>query len=206
MSDEIGDDEVGGTTDVILSPGVNLSEVDVVLGLDANLPKMDTCHEGCCCNPLSFCKHRFNFTVFIRRYNTKSLQKLKDSKIVLDFFTFIEGMIEKKLASFQTLFVIVTKDKDFLLDAEKEFNEDRESFGFIFSSNHIRRKEIKVYVMNVNPERLQKRKKRNRKWKVHNQKKQIRARKNVIRDLRRIIFKMNKLFRQFRKKSCNKAN
>lgn len=176
---------------------------DVVLGFDANLPKMDMCHDNCHSNPLCLCRHRFNFTVFIRRYNTKASQRLEDSKIILDFFEFVEKMIGEKLVSSDSLFVIVTKDGNFLSDAEKEFEADKESFGFIFANGYVRREEIRVYVMNINSKKRQKTKKRNRKQKIYNKKSQIRTRKYVIYDLKHIISKMNKFFRQ---KLRNKAD
>lgn len=159
-----------------------VAPADVMLCFDANLPKMSACCGDCFNNPMLLCHHRFHFKAHICYCNTKPLQRFSDLNIVLHFFRCIDESIEREMVSANSLFVIVTHDTDFLKDAEREYLHSNRESGLVFTSNHVRKNGICVFVKLVDCKNYG---------------------RGKIDDLRCIIFKMNKFFRRMLDKKAS---
>lgn len=94
-------------------------KVDMVVFLDANMPKMHKCSANCKTQKTQLCRHRFNFNAKII-YPTEYINFLRfyDFQIVLHCFYLIKRNIHYKYLAENGRFIIITKDRTFLRDAE----------------------------------------------------------------------------------------
>ena len=92
--------------------------------IDANLPKIDDCGAVCEKHSLVLCRHHFWYPASLFYCNDFRFNGAKDSEVLFAFINFIKKEIKSSRASLnKSLFFIVTKDGDFLQDAEKEWQE-----------------------------------------------------------------------------------
>ncbi|MBI2062920.1 MAG: hypothetical protein HYT61_01615 [Candidatus Yanofskybacteria bacterium] len=92
---------------------------DVVIFFDANMPNMDKCSDNCSKKgkDLVFCVHRFNFKAQII-YPGKKLDRLDDFQVIKYFFDLIRNNKAWEDPNKRPLFVLVTKDHNFVQDAQ----------------------------------------------------------------------------------------
>ena len=131
--------------------------VDAVLCFDANLPKMQDCSDRWEKNLLVLCKHRFNFNARIKYYNTRQFQNYRntkkgwpDSKILLHVLDHVKSCIRKGSLSPNTVVTILTKDIDFLIDAEMELSWNVRGNDLVFSNNFVTCGDIVIFVQLLN--------------------------------------------------------
>lgn len=111
---------------------------------------MDSCSDNCRDNRLVLCRHRFNFGAKIIYCNGKGYSGWPDSKILAHFFNYIRIGIQEGLLEKTTVFVIVTKDHDFLVDAEKEWKRIREEREeWVFGANYVRCGDIVIFTQQI---------------------------------------------------------
>ncbi len=123
-----------------------------VILFDACAPKMEECISGRCeSDPSVLCKHRFNFNFYVLNgtHGQNYLQsvQLLDYQVILHFLYFITQ--NRTPGPDNAKFVIITKDKKFLLSAQKEWldkakpkTKPRLNFG----SGFVRNGKIVIYV------------------------------------------------------------
>lgn len=105
----------------------------MVIFFDANMPKIDPCEQGCPKNSLILCKHRLRFNASVV-YLGKTIVGLSDFRVVQRCFALIQKN-KKWHRKNCPLFVLVTKDHDFLDDVKSGYvNElDRETTDITLS-------------------------------------------------------------------------
>lgn len=114
--------------------------VRALLCFDANLPKLDKCKPSCEHRDGIPCIHRFNHKVQVERYNTKKFEKWSDLRILMyclrDIFG---GIAENKIVPDQCFFMILTRDRNFIEDVRKEWEESDlgQKIKLTFSDNLI---------------------------------------------------------------------
>ncbi|OGN01100.1 MAG: hypothetical protein A3B91_00790 [Candidatus Yanofskybacteria bacterium RIFCSPHIGHO2_02_FULL_41_29] len=123
--------------------------VDAILCFDANLPKMHTCSDKCEGNYLILCRHRFNFNAKILYCNTPQFYKWPDSEILLYFLDYIKNGISDGLIPVHAIFTILTKDTDFLRDAESELGRKAKGNGIDFLNSSIVNGDLVIYIKQV---------------------------------------------------------
>ncbi|MBI2063736.1 MAG: hypothetical protein HYT65_01950 [Candidatus Yanofskybacteria bacterium] len=95
------------------------SPVDAVIFFDANMPNMHKCSAGCKVRETQLCKHRFNFNAkVIHPTEYISFMRFYDFQIILHCLYLIKGNSRFKYLAENGKFVIVTKDRTFLRDAQ----------------------------------------------------------------------------------------
>lgn len=95
--------------------------------MDANLPKIDDCGAICEKHPLVLCQHHFLYPTRLFYCNDIRFQGVPDLKVLTSYIDFLKRRIRTRKINFQrSLFFLVTKDLDFLQDAEKEWKKDGE--------------------------------------------------------------------------------
>lgn len=100
---------------------------NVYICVDANLPKFDDCGAVCEKHSLVLCRHHFQYPVRLFYCNDFRFNGVKDFEVLTAFIDFIRTEIRSRRANpGRSLFFIVTKDADFLQDAEKEWSEEGE--------------------------------------------------------------------------------
>lgn len=128
--------------------------VDAVLCFDANLPKMHHCSAQCENNPMVLCRHRFNFKTEIRYYNTEQFRNYAgtkkgwpDSKILLHVLDHVRSGIRNGSLISGIPVVILTKDVDFLKDAEIELGRNVRGNDLVFLGSYVTCGDITVHVI-----------------------------------------------------------
>lgn len=98
---------------------------NLVLFFDANMPKMATCRTSCVSDPAVLCVHRFNFPVrIIDRGNLSGLNDLEVTELFLRLIS-----EKEKMQTTRPLFVLATKDKDFIDDVQSAYRPDDDVAG-----------------------------------------------------------------------------
>ena len=97
---------------------------DVVIFFDANMPRMAVCKDGCETNRNILCKHRFNFMGLMA--NRGNLTGLSDWEVVQRFFDLIDAN-NWSARKPKPLFVIVTKDHNFIDDLKIDYFDERQN-------------------------------------------------------------------------------
>jgi len=94
--------------------------LEAVLFFDANMPKIQKCHDNNDCRTKEsiLCEHRFNFSAHIF-HTTRRQTGFSDFQIVMYCFSSIQNKEQYARISESGRFFIITKDHDFLEDAEK---------------------------------------------------------------------------------------
>lgn len=123
---------------------------DTCLCFDANLPKMDTCGRNCGNNTLILCCHRFNFKVKITYCNGRRFSGVSDLSILYYFLDYIRDEIDAGSVRKDALFIILTKDANFLKDAEAEWSRKTGLGEPIFNSDHVICGDLVVFTYIVN--------------------------------------------------------
>lgn len=101
------------------------SAKNICICVDANLPKFDDCGAVCEKHPLVLCRHHFQYSVRLFYCNDFRFHGVKDLKILTAFIDFLRTEIKSRKANpSRSVFFIVTKDADFLQDAEKEWLDE----------------------------------------------------------------------------------
>ena len=129
--------------------GETEESVDAILCFDANLPKMEKCTGDCKTVKTVLCPHRFNFKSKITYCNTPRFYKWPDSEILLYFLDYVRDNIKDGSALATTLFVILTKDVDFLKDAEYELRRDIRGNNLDFSGNFVTCGDIVIFIKTI---------------------------------------------------------
>ena len=97
-------------------PDLEDGECDAIVFLDANMPNMDKCSNYCSGidRDLVLCKHRFAFVGSVLSHR-KALVGLDDFRVLQYFFKLIEKNPDWQAETQKPLFILVTKDQDFLI-------------------------------------------------------------------------------------------
>ena len=107
---------------------------------------MHGCSDKCDSNPLVLCSHRFNFKTQIKYYNTNQFRGWPDSKILLHVLDYAKANIDNGLLAKDVFFVLLTKDCDFLKDAESELGRSVRGNELEFSNNFVIWGDIVIFV------------------------------------------------------------
>lgn len=93
--------------------------VDAVVFFDANMPKMHKCDTSCKARKTQLCRHHFNFNAKVM-YPSDYIGFLRfyDFQIILHCLYLIKRNARYKYLADNGRFIIVTKDRTFLRDAE----------------------------------------------------------------------------------------
>ncbi len=95
---------------------------DVVLFLDANMPRFDRCSENCADKSLVLCAHKFDFKALVI-HPGKALEGLNDFRVLQHIFKIIRRGRAWTRGKKKPLFYLLTKDHDFLnRDAPNAYN------------------------------------------------------------------------------------
>jgi len=132
--------------------------IEAFLCFDANLPGLERCKPHCESAEGTLCIHRFKHKVRVEYCNTKRFQSWSgfgkgwsDLSIFIHFLGCIfEGLAEGSVAS-DCIFMILTKDHNFIDDVRKEWREKRaESYlPLVFSGNFISCGGLVVFVQQI---------------------------------------------------------
>ncbi len=96
------------------------SSVDLFLCFDANLPKLERCESGCEIKESVLCIHRFETRVEILNIVSSSFGGWSDPRVVTYFLGEIMiGIAEKKFDPKKCVFMILTKDRNFIDDVKR---------------------------------------------------------------------------------------
>ena len=103
-------------------------QVDAVVFFDANMPKLRSCSANCKIKKTELCRHRFNFNAKVI-HPTEYINFLRfyDFQIILHCFYLIKRNARYRHLAENGRFVIVTKDRSFLRDAEDAWLKKRKS-------------------------------------------------------------------------------
>jgi len=118
---------------------------------DANLPKLQTCRQNCGVKKSILCVHRFNHKVQIEHCNTKRFQGWSDLRIFTYFLgRIIESIAEGSVAP-NSIFIILTKDRNFVEDVKREWNEAHAGtrLDLTFSGNYIFGAGLTVFICQI---------------------------------------------------------
>ncbi len=128
---------------------VAILPVEVVIFLDANMPNMDKCNGKCAGKELVFCKHKFDFSTEIVHLG-KALDRLNDFQVLERFFKSIRDRDDWLNVNQKPVFILITKDHDFLEDAERAYRRVARSRGgepiFNKDSNSVCDGEIEIFI------------------------------------------------------------
>lgn len=98
--------------------------VRALLCFDANLPKLDKCKPDCEHRNGILCIHRFDHKVQVERYNTKKFEEWSDLRILTYCLRdILSGIAENKIVPDKCFFIILTRDRNFVEDVRKEWEE-----------------------------------------------------------------------------------
>jgi len=124
--------------------------VDTCLCFDANLPKMDSCGRNCENDSSILCEHRFNFKAKITYCNGRRFSGVSDLNILYYFLDYIRDGINDGSVARDAMFVILTKDTDFLKDAELEWSRKTGDMELVFNKESVECGEIVIFTHLVN--------------------------------------------------------
>lgn len=122
-------------------------DVNLFLCFDANLPKLERCEPDCDIKGNILCLHRFEPKVQILYISGNKFWRWSDRRVVTYFFgEIITGIAEKKLNPKECLFMILTKDRNFIDDVRQGMPTMP---LFIFSNNSISCGGITVFIKQI---------------------------------------------------------
>ncbi len=126
---------------------VAILPVEAVIFLDANMPNMDNCNGQCAGKELVFCKHKFIFSTEVI-HPGKALDNLNDFFVLEYFFKLIRSHNDWCDAIQKPIFILLTKDIDFLKDAERAYKKvvKKRSGVPIFNTDSVCDGELKIIV------------------------------------------------------------
>lgn len=105
-------------------PPSSPAPVDAVLFFDACMPKISRCRDDCQNNKKIFCRHRFNFKTKIFHTNDyMDFTRFYDFQVILHCFYLIRNNKSCLRLAEKGRFFLITKDRTFLRDAEKEWKD-----------------------------------------------------------------------------------
>ena len=126
---------------------------EVVVFLDANMPNLDQCNGKCAGKELVFCKHKFIFSAEVV-HSGRALDNLDDFQVLECFFKLIRSRDNWRDAVQKPIFILVTKDLDFLKDARRAYQKVAKKRNgkpiFNSSSNYVCDGELKVIIKLIN--------------------------------------------------------
>lgn len=140
-------DEPYNPADTVILP------VEAVIFLDANMPNMDQCNGRCVGKELVFCKHKLVFLAeFV--HPGRALDNLNDFLVLEHFFKLIRDHDDWLNTYQKPVFILLTKDHDFLKDAEYAYGKvakirKREPV-FNIDSNSVCDGEIEIIIKLIN--------------------------------------------------------
>lgn len=126
--------------------------LDALLCFDANLPKLDSCKPNCSSRASILCPHRFKPNVQIEFCNSKKFSGWSDLRIFTHFLGYIlDNVAKQSAAPGRCIFIILTKDRNFIEDIKKEWRKTDygKYFNLVFSGNSISWNGIVVFVQQV---------------------------------------------------------
>lgn len=103
----------------------NTEELDLVLFLDANMPNIQDCRSSrCLADGRIFCKHRFHFEFkWFREEGLIHSVRLFDHQVILYCLGLMRKFSWVKNLAQKGRFVLITKDHNFLRDAQTEWKK-----------------------------------------------------------------------------------
>ena len=128
--------------------------VDAVVFFDANMPKIHSCSANCRIKKTELCRHRFNFNAKII-HPTEYINFLRfyDFQIILHCLYLIKKNVRYKYLAENGRFIIITKDRAFLRDAEDAWLRKRKSKTkptLEFGKNFVACGSVKIAVKIIN--------------------------------------------------------
>lgn len=122
--------------------------VDVFLCFDANLAKLEQCGSDCEGKENILCVHRFEPRVRILRINNSKFRGWSDPRVLTYFLGEIMiGIAEKRFDPRGSVFIILTKDRNFIGDVKRGAAAIP---NLTFSSNSISCGGITILIKQVN--------------------------------------------------------
>ena len=125
---------------------------DALLCFDANLPKLGKCEDNCGCKKSILCIHRFNSKVQVEHCNTKAFGGWSDLSIFTHFLgCIIAGIARSSINPGRYVFIILTKDRNFIYDVKKEWEKtDADArLDLVFSGNSISCGGLIVFIQQI---------------------------------------------------------
>ncbi|PIR41870.1 MAG: hypothetical protein COV30_01620 [Candidatus Yanofskybacteria bacterium CG10_big_fil_rev_8_21_14_0_10_37_15] len=127
-------------------------KIKAFLCFDANLPNLERCKTNCASSKKSLCIHGFKNKVKVEVCDPKRFHAWSDLRV----FTWFLGNIFVNIANGiilpnDCLLMILTKDRNFIEDVKKEWEEKRlwEHLSFVFSNNSISCGRLEVFVQQI---------------------------------------------------------
>ena len=111
---------------------------------------MDSCAPNCDSDSSILCQHRFNFKVQITYCNGRRFSGVSDLNILYYFLNYVHDMIDGGSITRDALFVILTKDTDFLKDAEAEWLRKIGGEELVFTKDSVKWGDIVIFAHLVN--------------------------------------------------------
>ena len=129
--------------------------VDVVVFFDANMPTMDICSNNCHHKnkkPI-LCLHRFKFVANVM-YFRGALKGLDDFEVLQYFFKYIKRKYTLQSAIKKPLFILITRDEDFLEnDAPEAYRKalraGKNEVNLVFSKNSVSDGKNTIFVLEI---------------------------------------------------------
>ena len=124
------------------------SDVDLFLCFDANLAKLERCKSSCETNENILCVHRFEPRVQILGISSSRFRGWSDPRVLTYFLAQImTGIAEKIIDPRQCVFMILTKDRNFIDDVRRGAAPIP---SFTFSADSISCGGITIFIKQVN--------------------------------------------------------
>ena len=125
--------------------------VDAFICFDANLPKLPTCKQNCGMKQSILCVHRFDHKVQVEHCNTKRFQGWSDLRIFTYFLGRVLESIAERSVTPDSIFIILTKDRDFIEDIRREWEEANAGtrLDLVFSGNYISSGGLIVFICQI---------------------------------------------------------
>ena len=99
---------------------------------------MDSCGRNCESDGLVLCEHRFNFKAKVTYCNGRRFSGVSDLNILYYFLDYVRDGIGDGSVARDALFVILTKDNDFLKDAESEWLMKTGGEDLVFNKDSVK--------------------------------------------------------------------
>lgn len=123
-------------------------QFDAFLCFDANLSKLERCETNCEINEHILCIHRFRPKTYIFNITSNKFEGWSDLQVVTYFLgEILIGIAEKKFDPNKCIFILLTKDRNFIEDVRFEASAIP---NFEFSYNFIYCGGITIIVKQIN--------------------------------------------------------
>ena len=125
---------------------------DALLCFDANLPRLERCGPGCASKKNTLCVHGFDSRVEVEFCNTKYFGGWSDLRIFLHFLGHVIDSVAKDSAVLgQSVFMILTKDRNFIDDLGKEWKErgGGKYIDLVFAGNFISCGGVVIFIQQI---------------------------------------------------------